>query len=35
VDFATMAGLECIRIDAATDLHALQNELRWNEAAYR
>ena len=34
-DFATMAGLECIRIDAATDLHALQNELRWNEAAYR
>jgi len=34
-DWAGMAGVEFIRIDRGTDLHALKNELRWNDAAYR
>jgi L-arabinose isomerase len=34
-DFAGMVDLECIRIEAGTDLAALRNELRWNDAAYR
>jgi L-arabinose isomerase len=34
-DFARMAGLEFVRIGHGTDLHALRNELRWNDAAYR
>jgi L-arabinose isomerase len=34
-DLAAMAGLELVRIGHGTDLHALKNELRWNEAAYR
>jgi L-arabinose isomerase len=34
-DFGAMAGLEVIRIDQNLDLHALQNELRWNELAYK
>jgi len=34
-DLAAMAGLECVRIGAGTDLRALRNELRWNDAAYR
>jgi len=34
-DFAGMAGIEMIRIDQDTDLRALGNELRWNDAAYR
>ena len=34
-DFAGMAGLEFIRIGKDTDLHALKNELFWNDAAYR
>jgi L-arabinose isomerase len=34
-DFAGMAGLELIRIEAGTELHALKNELRWNDAAFR
>ena len=34
-DFATMAGIELLLIDAATDLRALQHELRWNDVAYR
>jgi L-arabinose isomerase len=34
-DFAAMVDLELIRIDAATDLAQLRNELRWNDAAYR
>jgi L-arabinose isomerase len=33
-DLAGMAGLELIRIDAGLDLHALRNELRWNELAF-
>jgi L-arabinose isomerase len=34
-DLAAMAGLEFIRIGHGTDLHALKNELRWNDVAYR
>ncbi len=33
-DLAGMAGLECIRIGADTNLKALRNELRWNDAAW-
>ncbi len=31
-DFARMAGLELLRIDAGTKLGEFENELRWNEA---
>jgi L-arabinose isomerase len=31
-DFAEIAGVECIRIDADTKLHQLRQELRWNDA---
>ncbi|MGC9523234.1 MAG: L-arabinose isomerase [Anaerolineae bacterium] len=34
VDFAEIADLECVMIDADTDLRALKNELRWNEVYY-
>jgi L-arabinose isomerase len=34
-DFAGMVGIELIRIGTGTDLAALRNELRWNDAAYR
>jgi L-arabinose isomerase len=34
-DLAGMLGIECIRIGDRTDLAALSNELRWNDAAYR
>jgi L-arabinose isomerase len=34
IDFAGMAGLEVIRIGADLDLHALRNELRWNDLAF-
>jgi L-arabinose isomerase len=34
-DFATMAGIELIRIGTGTEIHALRNELRWNDIAYR
>ena len=30
-----MLGIECVRIGNDTDLAALKNELRWNDAAYR
>jgi len=33
-DFAAMLGIEMVRIGADTDLRALRNELRWNNAAY-
>ena len=32
-DFATMAGVECLFMDAETDLRRFRQELRWNEAA--
>lgn len=31
---AEIAGIECVVIDRGTSLHALKNELRWNEASY-
>jgi L-arabinose isomerase len=34
-DWAAMAGVESIRIGRETDLHALRNELRWNDLAYK
>lgn len=34
-DFAEIAGIEIVVIDADTKLEALRNELRWNEVAYR
>jgi L-arabinose isomerase len=34
-DFAGMAGLEVIRLGADLDLHALRNELRWNDVAFK
>jgi len=33
-DFAAMAGIELVHIGADTNLSALRNELRWNDAAY-
>jgi L-arabinose isomerase len=34
-DFAGMAGLEVIRLGADLDMHALRNELRWNDLAFK
>jgi L-arabinose isomerase len=34
-DFATIAGLECLLIDADTRIRDFRNELRWNQAYYR
>ena len=34
-DLAGMLGIECVRIGNDTELGALKNELRWNDAAYR
>lgn len=34
-DFGRMAGLEVIRLDAALDMRTLQNELRWNDVAFK
>ena len=34
-DFAGMTGLEVIRIGADLNLHALRNELRWNDVAFK
>lgn len=33
-DFAEMAGIEYLQIDAQTDLRAFKNELRWNEVYF-
>jgi L-arabinose isomerase len=33
-DFAAIAGIEVIRIGEKLDLHALRNELRWNDLAF-
>ncbi|CAK4836417.1 unnamed protein product [Aphanomyces euteiches] len=35
VDWAEMAGIECIVIDNDTKLHAFRKELSWNEIAWR
>jgi L-arabinose isomerase len=34
-DFAEMAGIEYVRIDAKTDLYEFKNMLRWNDVYYR
>jgi L-arabinose isomerase len=34
-DFATMAGMEFLLIDARTDARAFRRELRWNDLYYR
>jgi L-arabinose isomerase len=34
-DFAAMAGIEFVRIGNGTDIPTLENELRWNDAAYK
>jgi L-arabinose isomerase len=34
-DFASMAGIEAIRLGADLDLRALKNELRWNDLAFK
>jgi len=34
-DWAVMMGMECLVIDKNTDLRSFNNELRWNEAAWR
>jgi len=33
-DFAEMADIECVQIDAATELREFKKELRWNELYY-
>ncbi|MFY9203947.1 MAG: L-arabinose isomerase [Limnochordia bacterium] len=35
VDFAEIAGIECVVIDERTDLNQFKKELRWNQAYYR
>lgn len=35
LDFAEMAGIECVVIDNQTNLRRLRSELRWNETYYR
>ncbi len=34
IDFAEMVGIECVVIDAHTDLRMFKRELRWNDMAY-
>lgn len=34
-DFAEMAGIECVMIDADTKLRELKNELRWSDMYYQ
>ncbi|XXT90866.1 L-arabinose isomerase [Sorangium sp. So ce281] len=34
-DFASIAGVELVRIGEGTDVRSLKNELRWNDLAYR
>ncbi len=34
-DFSEMAGVEYLQIDQSTELRALKNELRWNDAAFK
>jgi L-arabinose isomerase len=34
-DFAEIAGVEALTIDADTKLEAFRNEIRWNEGAYK
>jgi L-arabinose isomerase len=34
-DFARIAGIELLTIDAGTTLRGFENEVRWNDAYYR
>jgi L-arabinose isomerase len=34
-DFAEMAGIELLLIDASATLPGIEKEIRWNEASYR
>ncbi|MGK3962009.1 L-arabinose isomerase [Sorangium sp. So ce118] len=34
-DFAAIAGVELVRIGYGTEIHALKDELRWNDLVYR
>jgi L-arabinose isomerase len=34
LDFAEMAGIECLRIGPETRIADFKNELRWNEMSY-
>jgi L-arabinose isomerase len=33
-DYAEIAGVEFVKIDAGTTLYDFKNELRWNDASY-
>lgn len=33
-DFADIAGIECVNINASATVQSIRNELRWNEACY-
>jgi L-arabinose isomerase len=35
IDFAEIAGIECVLINEKTEIHQFKNELRWNEASYK
>ena len=35
IDFAEIAGIECVLIDRDTRIHQLKKELQWSEAYYR
>jgi L-arabinose isomerase len=35
IDFADMAGIECVLINKDTNLSQLKNELRWSEVYYK
>ena len=35
IDFAEMAGIECVLIGKDANLHQLKNELRWSEVYYK
>ncbi len=35
LDFADIAGIECLVIDENTDINQFKNEIRWNEAYYK
>ncbi len=34
-DFAEIAGVECVLIDARTEIRSFKNELRWNDIYYK
>jgi L-arabinose isomerase len=34
IDYAEMAGVECVLIDKQSTVQSVKNELRWNAAAF-